>query len=59
MSSPFNEEKYKRLLEGLEVSEVKYSEIRNNNEEFRLDDDYYRKEYVSIYNQMKNYVLLL
>ena len=46
------------MLEGLEVSEVKYSEIRNNNEEFRLDDDYYRKEYVSIYNQMKNYVLL-
>lgn len=46
------------MLEGLEISEVLLSEIIDDNEEFRLDDDYYRKEYVSIYNLLNNYAIL-
>lgn len=35
-----------------------FSDILADNQEFRLDDGYYRKEYISIYNQINNYVLL-
>ena len=37
MSSPFNEEKYKRLLEGLEISEVQLCELKADNGELRID----------------------
>lgn len=40
MSSPFNEEKYKRLLEGLEISEALFSETIKN-KDFRIDSQYY------------------
>ena len=46
------------MLEGLDVNEVKLSEIKNDNAEFRLDDDYYRKEYISLYSKLSNSVLL-
>jgi len=37
-------------LEGLEVSEVSKKVINEDNEEFRLDADYYKKEYINLYN---------
>lgn len=40
MSSPFNEEKYKALLEGLEISEILLSDVIKNN---RIDAECYRK----------------
>lgn len=40
MSSPFNEDKYKQLLEGLEISEVLFSETIKN-KDFRIDSQYY------------------
>ena len=40
LSSPFNEEKYKRLLEGLEISEALFSETIKN-KDFRIDSQYY------------------
>lgn len=46
------------MLEGLEIQEVLLSEIHIDNEEFRLDDDYYRKEYISIYSKISDYALL-
>lgn len=38
------------MLEGLEVSEVSKKVINEDNEEFRLDADYYKKEYINLYN---------
>lgn len=46
------------MLEGLEIQEVLLSEILADNEEFRLDGDYYRKEYISIYREIGDYTLL-
>ena len=54
MSSPFDEEKYKRLLEGLEISEVMLSDVLNGVETFRLDAEYHAKEYERIENFVKN-----
>lgn len=51
MSSPFDEEKYKRLLEGLEISEVWLSEIDLGD---RIDADYYTKENLSIEAELKS-----
>ena len=58
MSSPFNEEKYKRLLEGLEISEVLFSELKIENKKFRIDDEYFNKKYVNAERkiQSKKYV---
>lgn len=47
MSSPFNEEKYKALLEGLEISEVQLCELKADNGELRIDAEYYQKEYLN------------
>jgi len=54
LSSPFDEEKYKRLLEGLEISEVMLSDVLNGVETFRLDAEYHAKEYERIENFVKN-----
>ncbi len=54
MSSPFNEEKYRQLLEGLEISEVRLSDVLNGVETFRLDAEYHSKEYERIENYIKN-----
>lgn len=58
MNSPFNEQHYNELLEGLEISEVLLSDIKKDNEEFRIDDGYYKKEYLDIYKKINNYVQL-
>ncbi len=45
--TPYNEEKYKALLERLEISEVLLSSLRNV-ETFRFDSDYFSKKYLKI-----------
>ena len=52
MSSPFNEEKYKRLLEGLEISEVLLSEVLKDNETKRIDSEYFKKEYLNFFKNI-------
>ncbi len=47
MSSPFNEEKYKRLLKGLEASEIMFSYVKSQSDILRLDSYYYSKEFLS------------
>lgn len=47
MSSPFNEEKYKRLLEGLEISEVRWSYVKSHSDVVRFDSYYYTREFLS------------
>jgi len=45
LNSPFDELKYKELLEGLEISEVRLSELEYS---WRLDSEYYRKYFLQI-----------
>lgn len=47
MNSPFNEAKYKVLLEGLEVSILSFSEIHNLNFTQRIDSEYFKKKFLS------------
>ena len=51
MNSPFNEQHYKELLEGLEISEVKFSYVKQSCEILRLDSFYYSKEF--LYDEYK------
>jgi type I restriction enzyme M protein len=53
LSSPFNELKYKELLEGLEISEVMLSEAISITGDRRLDSEYYLKKYVHLDNVLK------
>lgn len=48
MSSPFDEAKYRALLDGLETSEITLSSIKNENPLFRIDSEYYQSVYVDI-----------
>ena len=43
MSRPFDEARYKGLLEGLEVSVLRLSEVRTENLVFRYDSQYFGK----------------
>lgn len=45
--SPFDKARYTRLLEGLEVSEVKFSYVLKNDEIFRIDSNYFQKQYLA------------
>ena len=45
MNRPFDKAKYKALLEGLEATEVTKSDLEFS---FRLDSEYYQKEYLAI-----------
>jgi restriction endonuclease S subunit len=43
LNSPFDEQKYKRLLEGLEVSEISLVDLREKNRTFRMDSTFFNK----------------
>ncbi len=43
MNSPFDEVKYKALLKGREIKEIKFSQTVNN-KDFRTDSDFWTKE---------------
>lgn len=45
---PFNEEKYKALMDGLECSEIKFSEAIGANGDSRWDSEYFGKNYLHI-----------
>ncbi len=45
MSSPFNEAKYKALLEGLEAVELRYSFVKSESLDFRIESEFFKKEY--------------
>ena len=50
LSSPFNEAKYKALLEGLEISEILKSELERT---LRIDSDFYSKVNLEILNRIE------
>jgi len=43
------------LLEGLEVSELKLSEVNKLNDRFRFDAEFFRKEYLNIENKLQKH----
>jgi restriction endonuclease S subunit len=47
LSSPFNETKYKALLEGLEAVELNSKNFRFDNFDFRIDSEYFLKSNLS------------
>jgi len=53
LNLPFNEQKYKELLERLEVSERMLSELENMNERFRFDAEFNKKEFLNIIEQLE------
>jgi restriction endonuclease S subunit len=55
LSRPFNEARYKTLLDGLEVTEIKLSEALKDNQYGRIDSDYFRKEFIQFFSMVKNW----
>jgi type I restriction enzyme S subunit len=53
VNSPFNKENYNSLLEGLEISIKSVSEVFFDNPTSRLDSEYFKKEYISLFNDLK------
>ena len=49
MNRPFNEAKYKALLEGLEISIKTIKEFEENNPTKRLDSEFFKKDYLELY----------
>ena len=46
--------KYNQLLEGLEISVINWSEIRIDNEKFRIDNEFFKKKYLRSYSIIKS-----
>lgn len=54
----FNAEKYSALLEGLEITIYSKKAIFLDNEEFRIDSEYYKNEYLELYKTITNAPIL-
>lgn len=50
---PFNEAKYKVLMDGLECSEIRFNKIHNWNPIFRIDAEFYNKRAITIDTQIR------
>ena len=55
---PFDAEKYKRLMDELEVSELTFNDVVQDNHSFRFDSEYFKKEYLNFFNGVKSYQYL-
>ncbi len=53
-AEPFNQIKYQSLLERLEISVLMLSELKLDNEKFRIDDEFFLKKYVMAYQKIKS-----
>jgi restriction endonuclease S subunit len=53
LNSPFDERKYKRLLEGLEVTEILLRNFLNDNIDFRLDAEYFSKKNIELNHKLE------
>ena len=54
MSSPFDEAKYNALLKGLEVSEVRFSDLKAENRTFRIDSNFFSREILELDENIKS-----
>lgn len=53
-SSSFNEKHYKNLLEGLECTEIFLSEVLKAEKTFRLDAEFFKKDYVKLFAKLNS-----
>jgi restriction endonuclease S subunit len=53
LKRPFNEAKYKALLNGLEAVELKLTKVLNDNDEFRIESEYFQKNYLLALSKLK------
>ncbi len=53
MNRPFDEAKYQRLLDGLEIAELTLSEVLEDNLSFRCDSEYFKKNYLETIERLK------
>ena len=51
---PFDEAKYKALMDGQNCNEIKYSKLFPNNTIFRLDSEFFSREAIAIDNKIKS-----
>lgn len=56
--SLFVEDKYMALMSRLECSEVMLSSIKADNEECRIDSEYYSQKYMAVYEKLRGCVML-
>lgn len=50
---PFNEAKYKALMDGLDVSEISISKVREENPYFRIDSNFFGKRIIKALSLVK------
>lgn len=53
-SSSFDEEKYRRLSEELECTEILLSEVIKSEETFRIDAEFFKKSYVALLDKLSS-----
>lgn len=52
---PFNEAKYKALMDGLDVSEISISKVREENPYFRIDSNFFGKRIIKALSLVKEH----
>ncbi|MBE9141684.1 N-6 DNA methylase [Planktothrix mougeotii] len=52
--TPFDAVKYQRLMDGLEAINLTLSEVLKENDVFRIDNDFFQKEFLLISKKFKN-----
>lgn len=55
MSRPFDEARYRGLLEGLEITELALSDVRKENDKLRIDSGYFAKPMLAADRQVRAY----
>jgi len=53
LNRPFEEAKYKALLNGLEATELKLSKLLEDNRDLRIDSELFKKENLRLFEQLK------
>lgn len=51
---PFNEAKYKALMDGLEATEISLTTIKATTYDFRIESEFYKKSYIKILKHLKS-----
>jgi len=55
LHSAFNEVKYRALLDGLEISEIKLSDVLLEDKNFRIDSEFFKKAYILLNDKISQH----
>ncbi len=56
--TPFDAVRYQQLMDGLEAVEITLSSLQDNNRSFRYDSDFFKKEFISNENLLRQKLFL-